>query len=359
MRVGIITILDDNYGNRLQNYAVQEVLRTMGHDATTIKNSVFYNGKKSFFAIFAWLIACKLRIKKVSVKKKKDNPNRMHNFKEFNKKIKFNRIIYCGHYKYNTFDYYIAGSDQIWNPYYSRLSEIDVLSFAKPEKRISFAASFGISEIPDEKKQKVEDEISKFKAISVREEAGKRIIEEITGRTDVQVLIDPTMLLSAEDWDRVAKRPKMLHTDKFILNYFLGDISEDKLAEINALAKELDCEVINILDKNSPFYECGPSEFVYLEKQASLICTDSFHSSVFAVLYNRPFIIYERPAKTGMSMYSRIDTLLTKLQLSGRKYNGEQITHENLFHDYTQAYKLLELERKKSYEFLKNALLPR
>ena len=190
--------------------------------------------------------------------------------------------------------------------------------------------------------------------ISVREDRGKEIIQELTGRTDVEVLVDPTMLLNADEWDKVAKKPRELKNDKYILNYFLGELSEERNNEINRIAKENNCEVINILDKQSPFYQTGPSEFLYLEKNAFLICTDSFHSSVFAILYNRPFIIFDREDKE-VKMNSRIETLISKFKLVNRNYNGK-ITQENLEHDYTEAYKILEKEREKSNRFLEKCL---
>src|SRR5699024_7908762 len=158
----------------------------------------------------------------------------------------------------------------------------------------SFAASFGVSKVEDKYYDWYKKILSNVDKISVREDAGKKIIEDIVGRNDVEVLVDPTMLLTADEWNKVAKRPKQLKTDKYILNYFLGELSEKRKAEIDRIAKENNCEVINILDKNSPFYCTGPSEFLYLEKHAFLVCTDSFHSSVFAILYNKPFIVFGR-----------------------------------------------------------------
>ena len=234
------------------------------------------------------------------------------------------------------------------------MSDIDFLTFAPKKKRSSFSASFGISKIPSEMKEYYKERLEGLNNISVREEAGKKIVEELTGRKDVQVLVDPTMLLTAEEWDKVAKKPKQLKTDKYILNYFLGELSETRKKEIDRIAKENDCEVINILDKNSPFYQTGPSEFLYLEKNAFLICTDSFHSSVFAVLYNRPFVVFEREDKL-VNMNSRIETLINKFNLQNRKFTGK-ITEENLQHDYKEAYEILEKERQKSNEFLKKAL---
>lgn len=351
MKIGIVTIQDNkNYGNRLQNYAVQEVLRSNGHRVKTIRNSVYYNTRVNAFRMLAWRILRQKRLKK----KAKMNRERVRHFSEFNRNITFTKGMYAACYHYDKYDYYLVGSDQVWNPDF-RLSEMDVLAFAKPEKRIAFSASFGVEGIPEYKRHLVQNEISRFKAISVREDAGKKIIEELTGRTDVQVLIDPTMLLCAEQWDRVAKKPEMLGDGPFVLNYFLGKGYQEQLHEIDAFAAERGYQVINILDPDSPFYACGPSEFLFLEKHAELICTDSFHSSVFAVLYDRPFIVYERPAREGQSMNSRLETLIRKLHLTGRRYGG-RISEENLHHDYTESYALLEQEREKTFDFLKTAL---
>ena len=109
------------------------------------------------------------------------------------------------------------------------------------------------------------------------------------------------------------------------------------------------------MDKKSPYYNCDPAEFLYLEKHAFLICTDSFHSSVFALLFNRPFIIFDREQKAYMNMNSRLKTLVEKFDLKNRTFEGK-ITEDNLNHDYTLAFKILKEERKKSMLFLKNAL---
>ena len=179
-------------------------------------------------------------------------------------------------------------------------------------------------------------------------------MEKLTQRRDIQVLIDPTMMLTSNDWDKVIMKPEQAINKKYILKYFLGNISKDKNDEINRIAKENDCEIIDISDKNSPFYQTGPSEFLYLEKNAFLICTDSFHSCVFAILYNVPFIVFNRE-HNGTSMNSRITTLLLKFQLENRYYKGK-INNQILQADYTIAYKILEKERKKSLDFLKKAL---
>ena len=353
-KIGIVTIFDNNnYGNRLQNYAVQKTLEKEGYDCISIKNDVKMNNKNTSI-IKSSILKAKFYYRKN--KRIIDNYKRYQYFSEFNKNIKISRR----YFSYNKlkdmkeFDYFIVGSDQVWNPHFGGLSDFDLLNFVEDSnKKISFSASFGISNIPKEYEDKATNALKEFKAISVREEEGRKIVEKLTGRTDVEVLIDPTMMLDAKDWDKVLKKPKQLKTDKYILNYFLGELPEKKKKEIDRIAKENECEVINILDKNSPFYQTGPAEFLYLEKNAFLICTDSFHSCVFAILYNRPFIVFEREDK-NISMNSRIETLLNKFELQDRKFEGN-ITEENLKCNYEETYKLLKNERMRTKDFLKKS----
>lgn len=221
-------------------------------------------------------------------------------------------------------------------------------------KKYHFLQVFGISELPKEYESRVKKALTTFKAISVREDKGKEIVEKLTKRKDVEVLLDPTMLLSITEWDKIIKRPKQLKTNKYILNYFLGELSEKRKKEINRIARENNCEIINILDKNSSYYSCGPAEFVYLEKNAFLICTDSFHSTVFAILYARPFFVFDREDSIE-KMNSRLDTLLKKFNLENRWCENE-IKKEQLKIDYTKAYKILEEERNKAEIFIKEAM---
>lgn len=353
-KVGILTINDDgNFGNRLQNYAVQETLKKKKIDVETINNQKGVIG----FNIIKKKIKCfiKLFIPKQTTK-------RYVNFIQFNKNIKYSKTYIdmnnISNNLNNQYDCFFTGSDQVWNPTFNRMSDIDFLTFADKNKRNSFSASFGIEKVPQDMEEYYRKRLNNLNNISVREDAGKKIIEDLTGRTDVEVLIDPTMLLTSKEWDKVSKKPKqmkILNGKKYILNYFLGELSAERKKEINRIARENDCEIINILDKKDPFYVSGPSEFLYLEKHAFLICTDSFHSSVFAILYNKPFIIFDREDKEE-NMNSRIETLINKFELKDRKYNGKKITKENINHDYTKAYEILIKEREKSNKFLEKSL---
>lgn len=354
-KVGIITIYDnDNYGNRLQNYATQEILHKNNIEGITIKNNSLSNHKSNnIIKNILGTIRPYLALVKNYIKKGLKTRKRRRCFKKFNKNIKFSKT-YFNFLKKQRYDYFIVGSDQVWNPNFARLSDLDLITFTENKNKIAFAASFGISKLPEKYEEKTRNALKEFKAISVREDAGKEIVEKLTELKDVEVVLDPTMLLNAEEWESVAKKPDQLKNNKFILSYFLGKLSDERRAEINRIAKENDCEVINILEPSSPFYQTGPAEFLYLEKNAFLICTDSFHSCVFSILFNKPFIIFDREGnKTEMN--SRIETLINKFNLKNRKYN-KKITEENLQHDYSEAYEILQKEREKSMRFLSKAL---
>lgn len=349
-KVGVITLSGHyNYGNKLQNYALCKYIEKLNCKPETIWINSINDG--NYITSFLRHIKHNLLIKK---------DTRYKNFKKFNDvnipmsntKINFFTNLKKINDKYN---YFITGSDQVWNAEMTNNFSVYFLEFFDYKKNSSYAASFAINEIKEGLKEKYQKGLSAIKNISVREDRGKEIVEELTKRKDAEVLVDPTMLLTPEEWDKVTKKPAMLQTDKYILNYFLGELSSERKKEIDRVAKENDCKIINILDKNSPFYECGPSEFLYLEKNAFLICTDSFHSSVFAILYNRPFIIFDREQRNLTSMNSRLETLLKKFKLKDRKFEGK-ITEKNLNNNYSEAYRILEEERKKSDRFLKNAL---
>ncbi len=352
-KIGIITLTGDkNYGNKLQNYALHYLLSKYNYELftiwpkTSILKKILIYFKRKLISIFPFIS-----------RKKNEFYCREKNFKEFDNK--YLKRFYINSKKIEklngVFDYFVIGSDQIWNPnlinYYFGFS-----IFKTNVKLFSYAASLGVGEVNDEYIDKIKYLLTKDRIpyISVRESTGVKIISEITNRKDISENIDPTLLLNNDEWDMLSKKPKQLKTDKYILTYFLGKLSDKRKYEIERVAIENNCEIINLLDVESPFYKIGPSEFLYLEKNAFLICTDSFHSSVFALIYNTPFLIFDR-VDNAENMSSRLNDFIVKFNLFDRKYNGK-ITEENLNHDYSEAYKILEVERQKSKDFLERAL---
>lgn len=343
-KAGIITLFGEyNHGNRLQNYAVQETLKKIGLDVETIK-----------------YIPLKY---KINLEKNEICKRRLKKFKKFNENIKFaNEIMYRENEVPNSikndYDYFIIGSDQIWNfTFKSTFSEKSFAPFAQKSKKISFSASFGVNHVPEEKDiyQICKENLEDMKAISVREDAGKKIVEELTDRKDVKVLIDPTMMLTSEEWEKIMKKPENLKTDKYIIKNFLGEIPEEYEKELSRIARENECEIIDISDDESQFYDIGPSEFLYLEKNAFLVATDSFHACVFSILFNTPFLVFKRVDNNLESMYSRIETLLSTFNLEDRIFK-ENIRNEILSSNYEEAYKILKEKRIEAMLFLKNAI---
>lgn len=340
-KIGIVTILSDNFGNRLQNFALQRVLENLGYEVETLQR----NKTKS-----------KFKMRMIHIIKKCINSNDCE-FRRFDRRIKWSPLFLGEDANYDTivsrYDYFIAGSDQVWNPFFECTTNDHFLSFAKKEQKISYAASVGIEMLSDSALEFLKGMLIDFSCISVRELSAKKIIEEITGRKDVIQSLDPTLLLNSDEWLKIAKKPRNIRNKKFILNYFLGEITDEYQYAIDQVAFEHDCEMIYI--KNYDDFKIGPHNFIYLEKEAFLVCTDSFHSSVFAIIFDTPFVVFNRIEKNIVSMNTRIDTLLQLLELDEQRFD-KTIKNEQLHAEFSHAKKIIEREKEKSYKYLKNSL---
>lgn len=350
-KIAIVTINDfENIGNRLQNYALQKFLENQRVNVKTIRNFSKKVGILSRFkSIFGNFYKSLLRDKK-SV--------RYTNFMKFNKNINFTFLgINKNNYSKkisNRFDYFIVGSDQVWNPNHGRLSDIDVLKGIESNKRISYAASFGVDSLSKSEEEKVKKEIEKFKCISVREIKGKEILSNILKDKDIFVNADPTLLLSQNEWCEIMKRPINMIKDRYVLNFFLGQKSGDTENKIYDFAKENNCKVIDMLDKKSDFYTCGPSEFIYLIKNAFMVFTDSFHATVFSIIFEKNFIVFDR-VDSHKNMNSRIDYLLTLFDLAERKNNIDIYNFSQAI-DYSKSKKIIENQKLNSIKYIRKAL---
>ncbi|SIS82902.1 polysaccharide pyruvyl transferase family protein [Salimicrobium salexigens] len=360
-KIGIVTLSGYfNYGNRLQNYALEQILNKKGYYVETLWINPEQLQKISIKQ------KLKLLIKKNIVLflfKKEGNftgRRKYKNFKKFsihhlNEKKHFNKSNDLPKRVADTFDYFIVGSDQVWNPFYTNSSNLYHLSFAPPQKRIAYAASFGISELPDDYKTVVQTYLPFFKNISIREEEGAKIIKELTGN-DVPIVLDPTLLLNREEWETIAIAPKNKPVRDYLVTYFLGSISEEKQMYIEKMSQKYNLKVIELAKKSDKdFYDTDPSGFVDLIKDASLLLTDSFHGTVFSILFETPFIVFERENKHG-SMRSRIDTLLRVTELESRNIENINNFDEVLNINFSYAKSQLESEKNKSLDYLEKAL---
>ena len=372
MKVAILTITDGaNYGNRLQNYALQEVLKAMGHEVEAIKRPT-YRDKMGVALIEETIKIC---IKKCLGRKTGESyRQRKRNFARFNKNyVKFSKMSLSNNMAPKNagelYDYFVCGSDQVWNARI-RIVKEDLknylASFAAPEKRIAYAASFGTNDVPAEDKALFSEQLKHFKAIGLREYTGLNIVQALSGREDSTVVLDPTMLLTTNQWSSIAQKPNFFSADEpYIVTYLLGG-RETAISEyINKLAKRCQCRVINLENEfisesritEPDAYKVAPDEFVWLIQNAQCVLTDSFHATVFAILFHKPFMVFERKAtEHGNNMESRIETLLGKFDLLRFHDEIDHPTKLPEMYDEENVERVLEKERKISVEFLKNAL---
>lgn len=386
MKVGIVTLTGvENYGNVLQNYAVGEVVKELGFEAETIKNNTRfgafypscekvnklslsyvklylsnqlnyrYNIKNSGKGIIKTLIKCKKNSQNLA----KAKILRKSVFEEF-----YNNHISLAdelldinkpwtREQVKKYDYYISGSDQVWNPIGGTFSSINFLQFAPEYKRITFSPSFGIGVIPEGLKEDYKKWISEIPHLSVREEKGREIIKELCGK-DATVLCDPTMCLTKDKWLSIAKKPQFGTDEPYILTYFLGDRNKKYDKFIENIAKEYGLKIINLFDVlDLEHYATAPEEFIYLINNAKLVCTDSFHGTVFSIIMKTDFVTFTR-VESGKSMNSRIETLLSNFGLQERNYNI--LTADKLFStDFLNTDSILAEKRKEAFDFLENA----
>lgn len=348
-KVGIITITGlGNYGNRLQNYALQQVIEKMVscHCETFTNKSSRIKGY----------------IKKILMPGSGVLSERARYFQCFNEEfVHFSDITinnFTRDCRLAEYDCLVCGSDQIWNSDYPENDRANFGYFFPDLKVISYAASFGTDAVVEKKKKRYAKYLKRMQSISVREEKGKEIAEQLSGRKDVFIHIDPTLLLTAEEWHPLEKKPNLYKGERYILKYFLGETNGDMDRVLEEYAKEHKLTIIDVISKESPYYNIGPSEFLFLERNADLIVTDSFHSCVFAMIYQRTFIVTERKGNGLQSMGSRIDTLLGKFHLEDRSYTGgnlEEIALSSI--DYSEVNRILELERNKSILYLKKSII--
>ncbi len=362
-RISIITLQGYyNYGNRLQNYALQEVIKNFSEEVETlilpkasVQSSETFNKIKKVFSYTLSQTLNSINNKINSYINKSIIDQRENKFKQFAQK-------YINEKHINSFDelrkiakdtdYFVVGSDQVWHPY--NMDQYYSLQFVEEEKRIAYAPSFGISEIPEDVKPQYKEWLSSIPYISVREKEGAKIIKQLTGR-DAPVLVDPTLLLTKDEWLKISKVHAYKPSSKYLISYFWGKIPTERKTLIKQIAKKYNLEIVSIADlKDKKTYIADPSEFIDYIDSASLVLTDSYHGTIFSILMETPFFVFERTG--GKSMYSRIETLLELTELSGREEKDIDLNKDILNIDFSHVKGILEKEREKSFDFLSNAM---
>ena len=355
-----------NYGSNLQAYALQEYIKKITNEPIDYRIiNLRTNIQKEMYKNIYEKSGIKNNIKKVLFfNHKKQLKEKQKNFENFiQNKLQitkeYNNYEELVKEKFD-FDYYISGSDQLWNLNARDFDWSNYLEFVKNGKKISYAASFGPTKQRwnKEQQERVRKNLLKYDYLSVREQGSYDNVNKLT-KLKPQINIDPTMLLDKNDWIKLIGNKRIIKND-YILFYDLSGKNENiELAK--QISKKLNLPIVitkymNMKIHFSNFnkhYECGPIEFLNLLNNAKLVLSSSFHGNVFSVILNKPFF-----ALNGKNDF-RIKTMLEKLDLMDRSITQNEVEKKCIKAfdiDFTNAEKLLKNERKKSEEYLKKAL---
>jgi hypothetical protein len=373
MKIGILTLpLHTNYGGILQAYALKSRLENMGHEVWLINTNF---NKKSTWKSLKEKVKNLIKPNPKSIEKEKINklknqsyltftkPFIVQNFKNITKTFSNPKTISKEIIIYN-FDAYIVGSDQIWNPKYFKHIEIAFFSFIETSYplRISYAPSFGgdIWKFSPEKEKICTDLIKKFNAISVREESAIQLCEKNLGVKPKWVL-DPTMLLNIEDY-KIFLKNDSTQLRGGLFNYILDKTDEkSKIVDIVATAFDIKPYELETIEKNRQIpLEWGTKATVekWIENFyiSDHIVTDSFHGTVFSILFNKPFFAIINKNRGA----ARFESLLNAFNLNDRLLGSlEDLTESKLKKkiDWPSVNQILDQKRKESYSFLNDNLL--
>lgn len=379
MKIGITTYFNiKNYGSALQAFALRTFLIQQGHTAIFLNIKEQRLWENLFHKIH---VAAVIGTKCIVSRKARETQKEIDHLKKVSTAVisketlkAFSRFeeeylpsLCVGRRKLkrlaasNEYGAFICGSDQIWSPLSPHLSGFKFLSFAPRNKRIAYAPSFGVSKIPAYNTAFVRKKLLDIDDISVREFDGAKIVKELTGR-DVPVLLDPTMLLSGEQWRRIYQE-NVLHAqpDKYILCYFFDEPNKRVVSKINEFAnlKKLKIKVLfssnkTFIENGAEFVSAGPLEFLQLVDKAQYVFTNSFHGCVFSVLFDKRFVAFGRNHSETVKQASRIKTLLEQVGSQQCFYEEDQI--DFLFPNVDSFENAIKPFRNMSSEYLINCL---
>lgn len=368
-KIGLATCFIDNYGACLQAHALQTAIENLGFQCDIInfteplgypKNTVKDRLKtipavKEIYARLKPSVRKSYGVEKKFILFRKKYLNISSREYRTTADIKKNPPVY---------DAYVCGSDQIWNPkLYGRNNSVYFLDFApKGKRRIAYAPSIGLHEFPHEYADDFKNLVDKMDTVSVREAEGKKIVDELTHKT-ARVVLDPTLLHNSAYWSKLTRSAEI--DVPFIFCYVFGDkpymheVIEQLQSETGYLIVYTDVTKWGSKIRNSePASGVGPSEFLWLIKNAEFVITDSFHATAFSLNFNTPFYTMLRNDDSDkMNMNSRIYSILEKVGLESRIVSSKTIPEKmNYTVDFSEANKKLQECREQDINFLKASL---
>ncbi len=352
MQVNIVTMNSSyNYGAMLQAYSLQQNIKTLGVECEFIDQRSVFEKQVAFSKSVKGLLTLPHYL--FNKKELKRGYKACENFvKEYQTLTEEN---YCDYNKLKNnppnADVFVTGSDQVWNTL--KCKPINFLEFApQGKKKISYAASMGISHIVEDKKEIVKKYLSDFSAISVREESAAEALKEVTDK-NIDVNIDPVFLLDKEQWQLIQTQNNKINKP-YILCYILFRPKwlNKKLKEIHKKTGKdivvVDLSLYRNIYNNKTIRSAGPREFLELLDNADGIITSSFHGTALSIVYRKKFYSVVNPNSP-----SRISNILKKLGLTDRIIGIETNVNFEDEIDYSFAESVIKEEQCKSIEYLR------
>lgn len=373
MKIGIITMYHNsvNYGGNLQAYALVKVIEKIKSADDCVEQISYVYGqekKKSFiqkikdYARKILIVAANQMIP-VRRKRSKSRKIRKKAMERFRMKIPHSEKIYNPqniNQSVAEYDIFITGSDQVWNPImYENAFRLDFVP--KEKTKISYAASISQNALTQDQRDVFKNTLEDYHAVSVREKNTVDLIADVSP-VEVEWVLDPTMLLSADEWDVICDNP--VEQNGYVFCYFLSNNEVfEKRAKEFARVKNLKLVSIAYLSSNRKFADMeycdvSPAEFIAFIKSAEYVLTDSFHASVFSLIYKKQFFVFERVKYK--EMLTRLTSLLSMFDAEDRicfdVESNETWWEQKTFLNYEKTFPKYETMRDTSMNFLKDAL---
>lgn len=384
-KLGVISLVFRNYGTKLQSYALcrtidrlagnhieTEVIRipTLWDTRTDIKKNLIKRSLKTYGvkAPFHILETARYILERRKIEQEDNSAEldkRIKEFERFDANIPYTRLYSLEEIRQGAlreYDAFLVGSDQVWNDLKVKNQDIYMLDFFKGEKKLTYAASFGQTTIPEEMLPWYGARIKNFSSLLLREDEGVEICRRL-GREDATLVLDPTMLLEKEDYEKMLPEKKVVEGD-YILVYSLN-YSYKIFREASHLAKRNSCKMVILkrffcppkisrYDNAVELYAESPENFLSLIKNAKCVVTNSYHALLFSLIFNTDFYLYLDNADEENS---RLLTMTRLCSLDSRVFwetGSLPKTIDKI--DYQETNEILARERKRSTDLLNKAL---
>lgn len=351
-RISIVTWLGNgNYGTALQAFALFHKIELLGYNVRLLNKIGVVRSIKEAIESFRG-------------KQNKSSLECLRVMDSFWKRYGKVRNVYSILPKFKLLrdtDLFLNGSDQVWNTFFY-FDPFYFLSFAGKKRRAAYASSIGTDSVNPKYADKVAKYLSKYSHIGVREQSGVVALRDLTGRNDIRLVADPTFLLSAGDWNDLLEKSTYLTMSStlhpYLFVYLIGK-NQEYQDIVNKIAKDNGFENVVVLEARESglvvrgtvnLKDIDPLQFVRLIKEASMICTDSFHATAISMNMRKQFVVLKRfKDSEKASQNSRLYDLLYRYGLQDRIYK-ESVISEII--DYSAFQDKLSKDIEDSESFL-------